>query len=45
MKTISIDVEDFYTIIGALRDACGCADCLRVANTLIIQNLNEGGQK
>jgi hypothetical protein len=40
-KTLTIDVEDFYTIVNALRDACGCQDCRRIANDLLLQNHNQ----
>jgi hypothetical protein len=36
-RTISMDVEDFYSVVNALREACGCADCHRIANDMLEQ--------
>jgi hypothetical protein len=36
-RTVTLDVEDFYSVINALRDSCGCPDCQRIANDLIHQ--------
>jgi hypothetical protein len=36
-RNVSLDVEDFYSVINALRDSCGCPDCQRIANDLINQ--------
>lgn len=38
VKTITLDVDDFFSIVNALRDACGCPDCQRIANDLLDQN-------
>ena len=35
--TITLDIEDFYTVINSMRDACGCEDCLRIANAMLAQ--------
>ena len=37
-RTITLDIEDLYGIVNALRDACGCADCLRIADNILEQN-------
>ena len=36
-RTVTLDVEDFYSIVNTLRDACGCLDCQRIANDLLAQ--------
>lgn len=36
-KIVSLDVEDFYSVVNALREACGCADCLRICTDLMKQ--------
>lgn len=36
-RTVCLDVEDFYSVVNALRDACGCPDCQRIANDLLAQ--------
>jgi hypothetical protein len=41
-RTVTIDVEDFYSIVNALRDSCGCVDCQRIANNLIEQGRGQG---
>jgi hypothetical protein len=40
-RTVTLDVEDFYSVINALRESCGCLDCQRIANDLIHQGRNE----
>jgi hypothetical protein len=32
---VNIDVEQFYSIVNVMRDACGCANCLELANKLL----------
>lgn len=32
---VNIDVEHFYNIVNVMRDACGCASCLELANKLL----------
>lgn len=34
--SIEIDAEEYYTIINSMRDACGCPDCLILANALMV---------
>lgn len=36
-RTVTLDIEDFYSVINALRDSCGCVDCQRIANELLAQ--------
>lgn len=40
-RTVSLDIEDFYSVINALRDSCGCPDCQRIADQLIVQGRNQ----
>jgi hypothetical protein len=37
-RTITVDIEDLYGIVNALRDACGCTDCRRIADNILEQN-------
>lgn len=34
---LSLDVADFYSVVNALRDACGCPECRRIADDLLEQ--------
>ena len=34
---ITLELYDFYNIINAMRDMCGCATCERVTNLMIEQ--------
>ena len=38
---IKLDVEDFYNVVNALRDACGCDNCVRIANAMLAQRHDE----
>lgn len=40
-RTVTLDVEDFYSIVNTLRDSCGCPDCQRIANDLLAQQRKE----
>ena len=33
--TVTLDIEDFYKVINAIREACGCHDCQRIANLML----------
>ena len=35
MITITLDIENFYEIVNALRDSCGCDTCWKNADLLI----------
>lgn len=37
-RTITLDIEDLYNVVNALRDACGCTDCKRIADNILEQN-------
>jgi hypothetical protein len=37
-RLVSFDVDDFYSVVNALRDACGCPDCLRIALLMLDQS-------
>lgn len=34
---LALDVADFYSVVNALRDACGCPECRRIADGLLEQ--------
>lgn len=36
-RTVTMDVEDYYKVVNALREQCGCADCQRIANDIMDQ--------
>lgn len=36
-RMVTLDVEDLYSVVNALRDACGCVDCQRIANDMLAQ--------
>ena len=38
MRPITLEVEDIYTVVNVLRDACGCDDCRRIADDILEQN-------
>jgi hypothetical protein len=35
--TLTFDVEDYYTIINSLREACGCELCKSIAEKMMLQ--------
>jgi hypothetical protein len=35
-KTITLPTETFYEVVNALRDGCGCTNCLDNANFLLV---------
>ena len=37
MITITLDIENFYEIVNALRDSCGCDTCWKNSNLLIAE--------
>lgn len=34
---IEFSIEDFYNVINAMRDACGCVECQRITKNMIDQ--------
>jgi hypothetical protein len=40
-RTVSLHIHDFYSVINALRESCGCPDCQRIANDLINQGRSQ----
>lgn len=36
-RTITLDIEDIYSMVNAMRDTCGCPDCLRIADNVLEQ--------
>jgi hypothetical protein len=43
---MNLDIEDFYTIINAMTDGCGCPDCSELVAKLkksLADNLNKVG--
>lgn len=42
--SVELNTTDFYSVINALRDKCGCNDCERIANQFITYRKRVGIQ-
>ncbi len=36
-RTITLDVDDIYAVVNALREACACGQCLKIAQIIMEQ--------
>lgn len=37
--TIKFEMDDFFNVINAMRDHCGCNTCMRITNDMIEQRI------